>query len=60
MQIQSLPSINAEFKNKQGNIFIVIGRGTRGIIIEYASGRVELLSPTQWYEMGHSAHFMSH
>ena len=60
MHVQSLPSINTEFKNKQGDVFTVIGRGTRGIIIEYSNGRVELVSPDRWHDMGESLSNLSH
>jgi hypothetical protein len=60
MQLQSFPSINTEFKNKSGDVFTVIGRGTKGIIIEYSDGQVELISPTKWHELGQSLSNLSH
>lgn len=56
MRLQSLPSVNTEHKNKQGDIFIVIGRGTQGIVVEYSNGKVELLSNTKWGEISQLAH----
>ena len=60
MHLQSLPTINTEFKNKHGDVFTVIGRGTRGIIIEYSDGKVELVSPDRWHDMGQPLHSLSH
>lgn len=60
MQLQSLPLIDTEFKNKQGDVFTVIGRGTRGIIIEFSDGRVELVSPEEWHNMGQSLNDLAH
>jgi len=60
MHLQSLPSINAQFKNKHGDVFMVIGRGTRGIIIEFSDGRVELVSPARWRDMGQSLYHLAH
>lgn len=51
MQVQSLPTVDSQFKNKSGDVFVVIGRGTRGIVIEYLDGRVELVSPSKWGSM---------
>jgi len=51
MHIQSLPSVESQFKSKSGDVFVVIGRGTRGIVIEYFDGRVELVSPSKWRSM---------
>lgn len=60
MHLHSLPSINAEFRNKHGDVFTVIGRGTQGIIIEYSDGRVELVSSEKWHDMGQSLNNLSH
>ncbi|HFE38052.1 MAG TPA: hypothetical protein ENK06_06480 [Gammaproteobacteria bacterium] len=60
MQLQTLPSINTEFKNKQGDVFMVIGRGTQGIVIEYNNGRVELIPTIKWNNMGQSLLQVSH
>ena len=51
MHIQSLPSVDSQFKNKSGDVFVVIGRGTRGIVIEYFDGRVELAPASKWGNM---------
>ncbi|MDH3327273.1 MAG: hypothetical protein OEM38_11215 [Gammaproteobacteria bacterium] len=51
MHIQSLPAVDSQFKNKSGDVFVVIGRGTRGIVIEYIDGRVELVSASKWGNM---------
>jgi len=48
MHIQSLPNVDSQFKNESGDVFVVIGRGTRGIVIEYVDGRVELISANKW------------
>jgi len=58
MHIQSLPDVDSQFKNNTGDVFVVIGRGTRGIVIEYYDGRVELVSPDKWEDMN-SASFLS-
>ena len=60
MHLQSLPTINTEFKNKHGDTFTVIGRGTQGIIIEYNNGKVELVTPDKWHNMGQSLSSLSH
>lgn len=60
MRLQSLPSVDTKFKNKQGDTFMVIGRGTQGIIVEYSNGRVELLSTTKWNEMEPPQHRIAH
>ena len=51
MYLQNLPSVDAQFINHQGDKFVVIGRGTGGIVIEYGDGRVELISPQRWQAM---------
>ncbi|MDH5228743.1 MAG: hypothetical protein OEZ58_13565 [Gammaproteobacteria bacterium] len=51
MELQPLPNIDAYYTNSQGEAFMVIGRGTRGIIIEYSDGRVELVSMERWRKM---------
>jgi len=51
MQIQSLPNVDTQFKNRSGDMFVVIGRGTKGIIIEFIDGRVELISASKWGRM---------
>ncbi len=58
MHIQSLPSVDSHFKSKSGDAFVVIGRGTRGIVIEYIDGRVELVSANKWSNMS-SANILS-
>lgn len=54
MTMQILPSVNSQYRNQFGDTFVVIGRGTRGIIVEYHGGRVELISPNQWQIMNRS------
>ncbi len=55
MSIFDLPVVNAQFKNQYGDLFTVIGKGTRGIVIEYINGKVELISPKNWGAMSNSA-----
>lgn len=43
-----MPSIDSRFSNTNGEHFTVIGTGTKGIVIEYQDGRVELVSRPQW------------
>jgi len=54
MTMQNLPSVNSQYRNQFGDTFVVIGRGTRGIIVEYHGGRVELISPKKWQTMNRS------
>ncbi|MDX1811518.1 MAG: hypothetical protein R3240_06195 [Gammaproteobacteria bacterium] len=51
MTVQELPVIDACFQTAKGDTFVVIGRGTKGIIVEYVDGRVELLSPSEWADI---------
>ncbi|MDH5258733.1 MAG: hypothetical protein OEX07_12030 [Gammaproteobacteria bacterium] len=60
MHIQSLPNVDSQFKNKAGDVFVVIGRGTQGIVIEYIDGRVELVSPTKWGDMNSASYQTEH
>jgi len=55
MHLLSLPSVDEQFKTKSGECFIVIGRGTQGIIIEYLDGRVELVPIKKWGTMNPDA-----
>ena len=55
MSILNLPTVNTQFKNQTGDLFTVIARGTKGIIIEYLSGKVELISQKNWETMYASA-----
>jgi len=55
MSLFDLPVVDAQFKNQHGDLFTVIGKGTRGIIIEYINGKVELISPKNWGTMSNSA-----
>jgi len=48
MQFHDLPIVDSCFTTSQGETFVVIGRGTQGVIVEYIDGRVELLSLSQW------------
>jgi len=49
MDSRIIPFVDAEYKNTSGEVFIVIGRGTGGIVIEYlGDGRVELISTERW------------
>ncbi len=43
-----LPSIDTAYTNPEGESFVVIGRGTRGIVVEYRDGRVELIPFHDW------------
>ena len=54
MSILCMPLVNTRFKNQYGDLFTVIGKGTKGIIIEYISGKVELVSPKNWESMSNS------
>jgi hypothetical protein len=49
--ILSAPSIDKKYKTKRGEDIIVIGHGTRGIVIEYTDGRVELVSQQDWAQL---------
>lgn len=51
MHVHSLPVVDSKFITAKGETFVVIGRGTQGVIIEYVDGRVELLSLSQWANM---------
>jgi len=51
MSTINLPIVNTQFKNQTGDLFTVIGKGTKGIIIEYISGKVELVPPKNWETM---------
>lgn len=55
MQLQNLPSIDEQYRDDNGNLFVVIGRGTRGIVVEYFDGKVELISLQDWQNMGNTA-----
>ncbi len=49
MDSQIMPFVDSEYKNTSGEVFIVIGCGTGGIVIEYlGDGRVELISTENW------------
>ena len=39
-----LPGIDSRFSNIKGEHFTVISTGTKGIVIEYQDGRVELVA----------------
>lgn len=54
MHVNILPVVNSEYETTQGDTFVVIGRGTQGIIIEYSDGRVELITPSEWSNMNQS------
>lgn len=58
MAIQSLPAVNGLYKTSQGESFVVIGMGTKGIIVEYRDGRVELIAHERWDDLGaiHEGH----
>ena len=51
MHVQELPVVDSCFTTSHGETFVVIGRGTKGIIVEYIDGRVELLSLSQWFDI---------
>ncbi len=48
MEHHVLPSVDTTYTNPEGERFIVIGRGTRGVVVEYRDGRVELIPLQQW------------
>ena len=43
-----LPGIDSQFSNTNGEHFTVISTGTKGIVIEYQDGRVELVTKPDW------------
>lgn len=51
MSLQSLPTVDARYRNPVGDTCVVIGLGTKGIIVEYEDGRVELIAKDQWRTM---------
>jgi hypothetical protein len=42
------PVIGSCFTSDQGESFEVIGRGTGGVVVEYADGRAELIDLQTW------------
>lgn len=52
MVIQSLPAVDGRYTTSQGDTFVVIGMGTKGIVVEYRDGRVELISRDRWDNLG--------
>lgn len=48
MLYSQMPSIDSRFSNTNGEHFTVIGTGTKGIVIEYQDGRVELIAKPDW------------
>jgi len=48
MNNHNAPAIDSRYVTLQGVPFLVIGRGTGGVIVQYEDGRVELLSKDRW------------
>lgn len=46
-----LPGIDSRFSNINGEHFTVISTGTKGIVIEYQDGRVELIAKPDWQKI---------
>lgn len=46
-----LPAVGERFVNDQGETFVVIGQGTRGIVIEYPNGQTKLIDQGTWASM---------
>jgi len=46
-----LPGIDSQFSNTNGEHFTVISTGTKGIVIEYQDGRVELVTKPDWQKI---------
>lgn len=50
------PAIGSCFISNQGETFEVIGRGTRGVVVEYADGRAELIDLQTWEALDINPH----
>ena len=50
------PSIGSCFISDQGETFEVIGRGTRGVVVQYADGRAELIDMQTWETLDINPH----
>ena len=46
-----LPAVGDRFVNENGETFVVIGLGTRGIVIEYPNGQTELVDQHTWAKL---------
>jgi hypothetical protein len=50
------PAIGSCFTSDQGETFEVIGRGTGGVVVEYADGRAELIDMRSWEALNINPH----
>lgn len=46
-----LPAVGDRFVNDKGQTFVVIGQGTRGIVVEYPNGQTQLIDQDTWANM---------
>lgn len=46
------PAVDGRYTTSQGESFVVIGLGTKGIVVEYHDGRVELIPRDRWGHLG--------
>lgn len=44
--------IDRQYSDTNGAEFCVISKGTGGVVVEYHDGKVELISPDQWEQIG--------
>lgn len=49
------PIIGTHYDTKPGESMEVIAVGTRGVVVEYVDGRVELLDPDCWKSLQHGS-----
>ena len=47
----SKPIVGAHYDTKPGESLEVIAVGTRGVVVEYVDGRVELLDSACWHSL---------